>query len=66
MPKGYDCLCEKCFGDLLNAGKIIEKYLDHFIDGWTVFTDKEPQVLNPKWNDDEMGWFKPMEETHGT
>ena len=24
MPAGYDCLCEKCFGDLLNAGKIIE------------------------------------------
>ena len=23
MPKGYDCLCEKCFGDFLNAGKII-------------------------------------------
>ena len=24
-----------------------------------------PPVLNPKWNDD-MGWFKPMEEAHGT
>ena len=23
MPKGYECLCEKCFGDLLNAGEII-------------------------------------------
>ena len=23
MPDGYDCLCERCFGDLLNAGKII-------------------------------------------
>ena len=23
MPAGYDCLCERCFGDLLNAGKII-------------------------------------------
>ena len=26
MPAGYDCLCECCFGDLLNADKIIEKY----------------------------------------
>ena len=24
MPTGYDCFCEKCCGDLLNAGKIIE------------------------------------------
>ena len=24
MPAGYDCLCERCFGDFLNAGKIIE------------------------------------------
>ena len=23
MPAGYDCLCERCFGDLLHAGKII-------------------------------------------
>ena len=23
MPAGYDCLCECCFGNLLNAGKII-------------------------------------------
>ena len=23
MPKGYDCLCENCFGALLNAGEII-------------------------------------------
>ena len=23
MPAGYDCLCERCFGDFLNAGKII-------------------------------------------
>ena len=23
MPAGYDCLCERCFGDLLNEGKII-------------------------------------------
>ena len=23
MPAGYDCLCERCFGDLLGAGKII-------------------------------------------
>ena len=24
MPAGYDCLCEECFGDFLNAGKIID------------------------------------------
>ena len=24
MPAGYDCLCERCFGDFLNMGKIIE------------------------------------------
>ena len=65
MPAGYECLCERCFGTFLNAGEIIEKYLDHFIDGFLVYTDKQPQVLNPKWNDEEMGWFKPMEE-HGT
>ena len=23
MPAGYECLCERCFGDLLHAGKII-------------------------------------------
>ena len=23
MPKGYECLCERCFGDFLNAGEII-------------------------------------------
>ena len=23
MPAGYDCLCECCFGNLLNTGKII-------------------------------------------
>ena len=49
MPKGYECLCEKCFGDLLGAGKIIEKY------EW--YTNK----LNPKWNPDTMGWFMPLE-----
>ena len=66
MPAGYDCLCEDCFGDFLNKGEIIEKYLDHFIGGFLVYTDKQPQVLNPKWNDD-MGWFIPyVEETHGT
>ena len=55
MPAGYECLCECCFGTFLNAGEIIEKYGD--------LTGK----LNPKWNDDEMGWFIPyVEETHGT
>ena len=24
MPAGYECLCERCFGDLLGEGKIIE------------------------------------------
>ena len=48
MPPGYDCLCECCFGDLLNADKIIEKY------EWG--TNK----LNPKWNDAEMGWYVPI------
>ena len=24
MPAGYECLCEECFGDFLNQGKIIE------------------------------------------
>ena len=61
MPAGYDCLCEDCFGDFLNKGEIIEKYLDHFIGGFLVYTEKQPQVLNPKWNDD-MGWFRPYEE----
>ena len=66
MPAGYDCLCEDCFGDFLNKGEIIEKYLDHFIGGFLVYTDKQPQVLNPKWNDD-MGWFIPyVEESNGT
>ena len=66
MPAGYDCLCEDCFGDFLNKGEIIEKYLDHFIGGFLVYTDKQPQKLNPKWNDD-MGWFIPyVEEKHGT
>ena len=23
MPAGYDCLCERCFGDFLNLGQII-------------------------------------------
>ena len=48
MPKGYECLCESCFGDLLGEGKIIEKY------EWG--TNK----LNPKWNNDTMGWFVPI------
>ena len=61
MPAGYDCLCEDCFGDFLNKGEIIEKYLDHFIGGFLVYTDKQPQKLKPKWNDD-MGWFIPYEE----
>ena len=65
MPAGYECLCEDCFGDFLNKGEIIEKYLDHFIDGFLVYTDKQPQKLNPKWNDD-MGWFIPyVEESNG-
>ena len=55
MPAGYECLCERCFGDLLCAGEIIEKFDD---------VTGEP---NPKWNPDEMGWFIPyVEETHGT
>ena len=65
MPAGYECLCDECYGNFLNQGKIIEKYLDHHINGFLVYTDKQPQVLNPKWNDD-MGWFIPMEEAHGT
>ena len=47
MPAGYDCLCEKCFGDFLNSGEIFEKYLD---DGH----------LNPTWNDEKHGWFVPL------
>ena len=49
MPAGYDCLCERCFGDLLNEGKIIEKY------------EWKTNKLNPSWNDAEMGWFVPLE-----
>ena len=48
MPKGYECLCEQCFGTFLNAGEIIEKYDD--------LTGK----LNPNWNSEEMGWFIPV------
>ncbi len=52
MPAGYEW---RCFGDLLGAGEIIEKFDD---------VTGEP---NPKWNPDEMGWFIPyVEETHGT
>ena len=47
MPAGYDCLCERCFGDFLNLGKIIT-------------TD------DAAWNPDEMGWFIPYVEEHGT
>ena len=49
MPKGYDCLCEKCFGDFLNTGEIIEKFLDN-------------GQINPMWNDETMGWFMPLNE----
>ena len=49
MPRGYECLCERCFGDLLSDDKIIEKYDD--------LTGKP----NPQWNDDTMGWFMPLE-----
>ena len=62
MPKGYDCLCEECFCDFLNKGEIIEKYLDHYIGGFLVYTDKQPQKLNPKWNDETMGWYMPLDE----
>ena len=48
MPKGYECLCDKCFGDLLGEKKIIEKY------------EWKTNKLNPKWNDDTMGWFMPI------
>ena len=47
MPAGYECLCERCFGDFLNLGKIIT-------------TD------DAAWNPDEMGWFIPYVEEHGT
>ena len=47
MPAGYECLCERCFGDLLGAGEIIT-------------TD------DAAWNPDEMGWFIPYVEKHGT
>ena len=50
MPKGYDCLCEECFGDFLNKGEIIEKYDD---------LTGQP---NPNWNDETMGWFIPLAE----
>ena len=49
MPKGCDCLCESCFGTFLNKGEIIEKFDD---------LTGEP---NPKWNDETMGWFMPLE-----
>ena len=48
MPKGYECLCERCFGDFLSAGEIIEKY------------EWKTNKLNPNWNDEEMGWFIPV------
>ncbi len=49
MPKGYECLCERCFGDFLNSEEIIEKFLDN-------------GQINPIWNDETMGWFMPIEE----
>ena len=48
MPKGYECLCERCFGDFLNADEIIEKY------------EWKTNKLNPNWNDETMGWFMPV------
>ena len=33
-------------------GEIIEKYLDHHINGFLVYTDDIPKKLNPKWNDE--------------
>ena len=50
MPVGYECLCERCFGDFLGADKIIEKY------------EWKTGKLNPKWNSDTMGWFIPDKE----
>ena len=47
MPKGYDCLCDKCFGDFLNTGEIFEKYLDN-------------GQINPIWDNDKHGWFTPV------
>ena len=51
MPKGYDCLCEECFGDFLNKGEIIEKYDD---------LTGQP---NPNWNDETMGWFIQLDKS---
>ena len=48
MPKGYECLCERCFGDFLNADEIIEKY------------EWKTNKLTPNWNDETMGWFMPV------
>ena len=50
MPKGYECLCERCFGDFLSAGEIIEKY------------EWKTNKLNPNWNDETMGWFIPVQK----
>ena len=44
MPAGYCCLCEDCFFVL----PIIEKF------------EYGTNKLNPKWNDEEMGWFVPL------
>ena len=46
MPKGYDCLCEDCFFVL----PIIEKF------------EYGTNKLNPKWNDETMGWYMPLDE----
>ena len=62
MPRGHDCLCDDCYGELLNKGEIIEKYLDHHINGFLVYDDKQPKKVNPLWNDETMGWFMPIEE----
>ena len=45
MPAGYWCLCEDCFMQL----PIIEKF------------EYGTNKLNPKWNDETMGWFMPLE-----
>tara|TARA_Y100000114_G_scaffold73933_1_gene67741 strand:- start:910 stop:1248 length:339 start_codon:yes stop_codon:yes gene_type:complete len=50
MPRGHECLCDECFGELLNKGEIIEKFDD---------LTGEP---NPNWNPETMGWFMPIEE----
>ena len=47
MPAGYWCLCEDCFFVL----PIIEKF------------EYGTNKLNPKWNDEEMGWFKPLPQS---